>query len=79
MDVVASDRSRAIVRAAIIAVIVGTTLVMVNHGDHILDEPVCPYFGLKAALTYLTPFLVSLVSSTLAARDLDTEHRARRP
>lgn len=57
-----------VVRAIWIALVVGTLLLLINHGDHLLREPVCPHFFLKAALTYLTPLMVSLVSSELAAR-----------
>lgn len=63
------DRS-AVVRATWIALVVGTLLLLINHGDHLLREPLCPHFFLKAALTYLTPLMVSLVSSELAARRL---------
>jgi hypothetical protein len=58
----------AVVRAIWIALGVGTLLLLINHGDHLLREPVCPHFFLKVALTYLTPLMVSLVSSSLAAR-----------
>lgn len=51
------------------AAVVGTALVLINHGDHLRMEPVCRRFYLKVALSYLTPFLVSLVSTSLAARD----------
>ncbi len=56
------------VRAIWIALGVGTLLLLINHGDHLLQEPVCRHFYLKAALTYVMPLLVSLVSSELAAR-----------
>ncbi len=56
------------VRALWIAAGVGTLLLLINHGDHLLQEPLCPHFFLKAGLTYLTPLLVSLVSSELASR-----------
>jgi len=58
----------AVVRAIWIALGVGTLLLLINHGDHLLQEPVCRHFYLKAALTYVMPLLVSLVSSELAAR-----------
>ena len=56
-------------RAIIIALIVGTTLLMINHGDHLGDEPVCSNFYLKACGMYAVPFAVSIVSAILAARD----------
>ncbi len=52
-----------------IGVVVGTVLVLINHGDHLAMEPVCRQFYLKVGLSYLTPFLVSLLSSWLSARD----------
>ncbi len=60
---------RASARAIAIAAVVGSALVLINHGDHLRKEPICRGFYLKVALSYLTPFLVSLVSSALAARD----------
>lgn len=63
----ASDRG-AVARALWIAAGVGTFLLVINHGDHLLREPLCPHFYLKAGLTYLTPFFVSLLSNELAAR-----------
>ncbi|MFN0247071.1 MAG: nitrate/nitrite transporter NrtS [Kofleriaceae bacterium] len=71
----ARKHSRAVLRAAIIAAFVGTLIVMINHGDHILQEPVCPHFTIKAALSYLTPFVVSLVTSMLATREAVTDRR----
>lgn len=55
-------------RALIIAAVVGTVLVLVNHGDHIEQEPVCDGFFTKCALCYFAPFSVSMVSAVLAAR-----------
>ncbi|MBA3817833.1 MAG: nitrate/nitrite transporter NrtS [Deltaproteobacteria bacterium] len=50
-----------------IAVVVGTVIVLINHGDHLRSEPICKRFCLKVALSYLTPLLVSLVTARLAA------------
>ena len=55
-------------RACIIAFLVGTILVLINHGDHIEMEPVCDYFFLKCGLSYCVPFSVSMVSGLLSAR-----------
>lgn len=55
-------------RAVLMALIVGTVLVLINHGDHIHEEPVCDHFYAKCGLSYLVPFLVSLVSAMLADR-----------
>lgn len=54
-------------RAVAIALFVGTVLVLVNHGDHIEQEPVCEFFFLKAGLCYFVPFAVSMVSVFLSA------------
>ena len=59
---------RAVVRALAIALIVGSLLVLVNHGDHLRHEPSCVHFYPKVALSYATPFVVSLVSTALASR-----------
>jgi hypothetical protein len=56
-------------RAVIIAVVVGTILVLINHGDHIEQEPVCDGFFLKSGLSYVVPFLVSMVSGVLSSRE----------
>ena len=60
---------RATARAALIAALVGSALVVINHGDHLLKEPICRRFYLKVALSFLTPFIVSLVSTFFAVRD----------
>lgn len=54
-------------RALAIALFVGTVLVLVNHGDHIEQEPVCEFFFLKAGLCYFVPFAVSMVSVLMSA------------
>jgi len=56
-------------RAIVIAIVVGTTLLMINHGDHLADEPACSHFYLKAGGMYVVPFAVSIVSAILATRD----------
>ncbi len=55
-------------RAILISLIVGSALVMINHGDHIEQEPVCTHFWAKAGLCYLVPFMVSMGSVWLAIR-----------
>ncbi|MEM9490349.1 MAG: nitrate/nitrite transporter NrtS [Myxococcota bacterium] len=55
-------------RAIAIALVVGTILVLINHGDHIELEPICDYFFAKCMLSYLVPFSVSMVSGVMAAR-----------
>jgi len=61
-------RTAVVARAAVISLVVGTALVLVNHGDHLAGEAVCEHFYLKCTLSYLTPFVVSLVSAAMAER-----------
>ena len=56
-------------RAAVIALVVGTALLLLNHGDHLASEPVCDHLFLKLGGVYAVPFTVSLVSAVLSARD----------
>ena len=56
-------------RATVIALAVGSILLVINHGDHLCDEPVCPGFFWKLILSYVVPFVVSLASTALALRD----------
>jgi len=58
-----------LLRAIVIAAIVGTILVAINHGDHLENEPVCDFFFLKTGLCYLVPFGVSLFSALWAMRN----------
>ncbi len=60
-------------RSIVIALVVGTVLVLINHGDHIEKEPVCEHFYLKLGLCYFVPFLVSMVSGVMSAREDRTE------
>ncbi len=54
-------------RAVVISLVVGSVLVLINHGDHLAQEPICTHFELKALLSYVVPFTVSLVSSAMAS------------
>jgi hypothetical protein len=56
-------------RAVVIAAVVGSILVLINHGDHLTAEPVCDGFFLKCGLSYLVPFLVSMGSGVLSSRE----------
>ena len=64
IDIVKSSLHRAVV----IALVVGTALLLINHGDHLASEPVCSHFYLKVCGVYAVPFTVSMVSAVLAAR-----------
>ena len=54
-----------IARAVAIAAVVGTLLLLLNHGDHLSKEPVCAHFYAKALGCYVVPFVVSLASVML--------------
>lgn len=56
-------------RSILMALVVGSALVLINHGDHLAKEPICHGFVFKTGLSYLVPFLVSMVSAALAHRD----------
>ena len=57
-----------VVRALLIAAVVGSVLLLINHGDHLEHEPMCEDFWTKCGLTYMVPFVVSMVSVALARR-----------
>ncbi|WP_394144447.1 nitrate/nitrite transporter NrtS [Vibrio atypicus] len=61
-------RKATVRRAAIIALIVGTILNLINQGDALLSGSETN--GVKALLTYCVPFIVSLVSSWLTQREI---------
>lgn len=50
-------------RSIKVAVIVGTLLMLINHGDIILSGEIESQHMLKILLTYLVPYLVSTYSS----------------
>ena len=56
-------------RALIFAVVVGSVLVAINHGDALLRGDVDAGRGLRMGLTVLVPYVVSTLSSVLALRD----------
>lgn len=60
-------------RTAIVALIVGTLLGLINHGDKLLSGTMDSTNALKIGLTYLVPFSVSLVSSVLALLERQRE------
>ena len=55
-------------RALAFAVVVGSVLVVINHGDAILTGEVGPGRWLKMGLTVLVPYVVSTLSSVMAMR-----------
>ena len=56
-------------RALIFAVVVGSVLVAINHGDALLRGEVSGGRWLRIGLTVLVPYVVSTLSSVLALRD----------
>lgn len=56
-------------RAAIIALIVGVILALINHGDKLLTTGLSQGDMVKVLLTFLVPYAVSTVSSVLAIRE----------
>lgn len=54
-------------RGLVISAVVGTLLLLLNHGDHLLSEPMCPHFFLKLAGCYVVPLVVSLTSVLLSS------------
>ena len=53
-------------RALAFAVVVGSVLIAINHGDAILTGDVGPGRWLKMGLTVLVPYVVSTLSSVMA-------------
>ena len=65
-----------------VALVVGTALVAINHGDAILRGDVSPGRALRIVLTVLVPYCVSTYSSVSAIRmrpPLDAKESAGRP
>jgi len=60
--------ARVVRRALAFAVVVGSVLIVINHGDAILTGDVGPGRWLKMGLTVLVPYVVSTLSSVMAMR-----------
>lgn len=63
--------SKNIKNALIIAVVVGTILNTINSYDVVLESNYTFKNVLRIVLTYITPFCVSLYSSTLASKSFN--------
>ena len=61
--------ARVVRRSLKIAVIVGTVLMAINHGDTIMFGEMSARDWAKCTLTFLVPYGVSTVTSVLAARE----------
>jgi len=55
-------------RALTMSAVVGTLLMLINHGDALWRGEVGGWRMLRIGLTYLVPFTVSTLSSTAAIR-----------
>lgn len=64
-------------RALILAVVVGSLLAAINHGDAILAGAMTPGRWARVALTYLVPYVVSTISSVGALRHATPTRRPR--
>ena len=54
-------------RAVIVAIIVGTILAFINHGDQIISGDLTANCWIKMIATCFVPFTVSLVTAALTA------------
>ena len=54
-------------RSAIVALIVGTILAFINHGDVILTASLTPVYWIKMIATCFVPYTVSSVTTVLVA------------
>ena len=61
--------ARVVRRALGFAVVVGSVLIAINHGDAILGGEVSARRCLKMGLTVLVPYAVSTLSSVMAMRE----------
>jgi hypothetical protein len=61
-----SDIRAAAPRSFLVAAVVGTILVLVNQGDRLAD--MTPGLALRCFVTYLTPFVVSMIGWLSATR-----------
>jgi hypothetical protein len=55
-------------RSVRIALVVGTLLALINHGDHLIRVEVTAGIGLKILLTYMVPFAVATWSALVNSR-----------
>lgn len=71
--------SRSVVRrASRIALIVGTILAAINHGDNLLTGAIGPATVMKILLSFCVPYSVSTYSSVLAFRENSITERIQK-
>ena len=63
-------------RSAIIALIVGTILAFINHGDVILTASLTPVCWIKMIVTCFVPYTVSSVTAVLGALEQRRDEQA---
>jgi hypothetical protein len=63
-----ASEARVVRRALAFALVVGSVLIAINHGDALLAGEVGPGRWLKMGLTLMVPYVVSTWSSVLAVR-----------
>lgn len=56
-------------RAAMIALVVGTILAIINHGDRLISGDISSEVVIKILMTYLAPYCVSTYSAVLTIRE----------
>ena len=61
-------------RSIKVAVIVGTILMLINHGDILLYGDIEVHHLLKIVLTYLVPYLVPYLVSTYSSVESKLNH-----
>lgn len=64
-----ATRSTVVRRACMYAIIVGSILIGINHGDQLLAGDFDAGMAFKMVLTMMVPYLVSTFSSVSAMRD----------
>ncbi|MEW6581340.1 MAG: nitrate/nitrite transporter NrtS [Actinomycetota bacterium] len=57
---------RALRRAAVVALVVGAVLSLVNQGGRVLHGDVDPVLGVRLGLTFIVPFVVANVGAITA-------------
>ncbi len=65
-----AKRRDVVVRALKTALLVGTILVVINHGDNLLQGEVSLVTALKMLLTFMVPYCVSTYASVSTLKDL---------
>ena len=69
-SLIALCKRRAVMRrAAMIALVVGTILAIINHGDRLISGDISSEVVIKILMTYLVPYCVSTYSAVLTIRE----------